>query len=104
MHGSMTLRAAVSALADRYRSLPESRLRRAAPAGLALARELSDAAQRSELPDRVPLSLPDEGAYATGDQLAVAGHDLAAALEAAGAEPEAYESALRRIAEVRAAV
>jgi hypothetical protein len=104
MHGSRTLRAEVAALADRYRSLPESRLRRAAPAGLALARELSGEAQRIELPQRAPLVMPDEGAYATGDQIAVAGHDLAAALEAAGAGTEAYEGALRRVAEVRAAL
>lgn len=104
MHGSRTLRAAVDALADRYRSLPYSRLSRAAGDGLALARELSAAAQRIELPGREPLLMPDEGVYATGDQLAVAGHDLAAALEASGAGPQAYDDALAKVAAVRARV
>ncbi|MDI5965254.1 hypothetical protein POF50_027060 [Streptomyces sp. SL13] len=101
MHGSLTLRAAVDALADRFRSLPYSRLRRVAGAGLELARELSVSAQRLELPQREPLLIPDEGVYAVGDQLAVAGHDLVAALEAAGVPQSAYDAVLDRVSAVR---
>jgi hypothetical protein len=83
------LDAAVDALGDRLRVLPESRLRRdAAAAGLALARELARRAQLLERPGRPPAELPDVGIYAVGDQLAVAGHDLAEALRAA---PEGQE-------------
>lgn len=76
---------AVDSLADRFRSMPQSRLLGAVPghasraaAALALARWLAGAAQAVEgLPVR---DFPDAGAFAVGDQLAVAGHDLAAAL------------------------
>ncbi|MGH3309171.1 MAG: hypothetical protein ACRDP3_01045 [Streptomyces sp.] len=69
---------AVRSLSDRLRTLPESALRRGAAAeGLALARELALRAQRLEFPGRVPRELPDAGLFAVGDQLAVAGHDLA---------------------------
>ncbi|RKN37366.1 hypothetical protein [Streptomyces hoynatensis] len=75
------LYAAVDAAADVLRGLPESALRRGAAArGLALARELALRAQRLEDPARPPRELPDAGAYAVGDQVAVAGHDLAHAL------------------------
>ncbi|WP_406202531.1 hypothetical protein OH807_24440 [Kitasatospora sp. NBC_01560] len=78
---------AVDALADRFRSMPQSRLLGAVPghpsraaAALALARWLAAAAQGAEGgPVR---EVPDAGAFAAGDQLAVAGHDLAAALAA----------------------
>ncbi|MEO3750318.1 hypothetical protein [Streptomyces sp. B6B3] len=85
-HEADALDAAVDALSDRLRVLPESRLRRdAAAAGLALARELSRRAQLLERPGRPPAELPDIGIYAVGDQVAVAGHDLAEALRAAPA-------------------
>jgi hypothetical protein len=78
------LHAAVDRLSDRLRALPESRLRRGpAEAALALARELADRARRLERPSRPPAELPEAGIYAVGDQLAVAGHDLAEALRAA---------------------
>ena len=75
------LHAAVDAVADELRALPESRLRRGAAArGLALARELAARAQRLEDPAGPVRELPDVGLYAVGDQVAVAGHDLAHAL------------------------
>ncbi|OEJ39384.1 hypothetical protein AR457_20940 [Streptomyces agglomeratus] len=76
------LTAAVDRFADRLRAAPQSRLQRGAAAeGLALARELSVRAQRIEEPGREPRIMPDAGAFAVADQLAVAGHDLAKALE-----------------------
>ncbi|GAA2455829.1 hypothetical protein [Streptomyces macrosporus] len=75
---------AVDRFADRLRALPQSALTRGAAAeGLALARELARRAQRVEFPGRAPRELPDAGVFAVGDQLAVAGHDLAEALRAA---------------------
>ncbi|MFD9792970.1 hypothetical protein ACFWXK_18685 [Streptomyces sp. NPDC059070] len=75
------LLAAVDRFADRLRAAPESRLRRGAAAeGLALARELSARAQRVEAPEREPRVMPDAGAFAVADQVAVAGRDLAEAL------------------------
>ncbi|MFE4651291.1 hypothetical protein [Streptomyces sp. NPDC056707] len=75
---------AVDRFADRLRAAPQSRLQRGAAAeGLATARELAVRAQRVEAPDREPRILPDVGMFAIGDQLAVAGRDLAMALEAA---------------------
>jgi hypothetical protein len=97
------LREAVDRLADRFRALPASRLARVAPAGLALARELSVLAQRLELPGREPVLMPDDGMYAIGDQLAVAGHDLAAALQAATGRHDRCDlrdAALGRVADV----
>lgn len=74
---------ALEPLTDRLRALPESVLRRGAAAeGLALARELARCAQRLEFHGRVPYELPDAGLFAVGDQLAVAGHDLAEILRA----------------------
>lgn len=67
-------------LADWYRSLPASRLRLHAADGLALARALADAAGRIEDPASPPRQLPPAGPFAVGDQIAVASHDLAAAL------------------------
>ncbi len=80
---------AVDLLADRFRAMPQSRLHAAAAdgqgaraaVGLALARELAAAAQLLEEGEAAsPRPFPDAGAFAVGDQLAVAGHDLAAAL------------------------
>ena len=76
---------AVDRLADRFRSMPQSRLLAAVPghlsrsgAALALARQLAAAALA--LDGAGPREFPDAGAFAAGDQLAVAGHELAAAL------------------------
>ncbi|WP_327680206.1 hypothetical protein [Kitasatospora sp. NBC_00458] len=82
-----TLAEAVDALADRFRSMPQSRLHGAVPghpsraaAALALARWMAAVAQAAEGgPVR---ELPEAGAFAVGDQLAVTGHDLVAALAA----------------------
>ncbi|ROQ68496.1 hypothetical protein EDD93_2964 [Streptomyces sp. 840.1] len=75
---------AVDRFADRLRAAPQSRLQRGAAAeGLAVARQLAVRAQRVEAPDREPRTMPDAGLFAIGDQLAVAGRDLAVALETA---------------------
>ncbi|MFF1920553.1 hypothetical protein ACFVW8_08240 [Streptomyces sp. NPDC058221] len=75
---------AVDRFADRLRAAPQSRLQRGAAAeGLAVARQLAVRAQRIEAPDREPRTMPDGGIFAIGDQLAVAGRDLAVALEKA---------------------
>ncbi|GGO88229.1 hypothetical protein [Wenjunlia tyrosinilytica] len=101
---------AVDRLADRLRALPQGRLLGDVPgfgsradAALALARGLADAAQRLEAPDREPVPLPDAGPFAVGDQVAVAGHDLAAAIAAPAGEwarvaaREVLEEALRNV-------
>jgi|SRR2546421_6683055 len=93
---------AVDDLAGRYRSLPQSRLRRAAAAGLALARELSAEAQRLEHPDHPPRMVPDDGMFVIGDQIAVSGHDLAAALAALPDRRDVRDRALRRVAQTAA--
>lgn len=73
------LDAAVQRVAGRLRSLPQRRLRAGAAAtGLELARWLTHQAQLLEFPDRAPFVLPDDGGSAVGDQLALAGHELAA--------------------------
>ncbi|ALU94235.1 MULTISPECIES: hypothetical protein [Streptomyces] len=75
---------AVDRFADRLRSAPQSRLQRGAAAeALAAARELAVRAQRLESPGAEPRELPHAGMFAVGDQLAVAGRDLAVALETA---------------------
>ncbi|MGW2089618.1 hypothetical protein [Streptomyces sp. NPDC001880] len=75
---------AVDRFADRLRAAPQSRLQRGAAAeGLATARELALRAQRIEAPGREPHVMPDAGIFSIGDQLAVAGRDLATALETA---------------------
>ncbi|MFI6651248.1 hypothetical protein ACIBI8_27040 [Streptomyces sp. NPDC050529] len=75
---------AVDRFADRLRAAPQSRLQRGAAAeGLAVARELAVRAQRVEAPGREPRIMPDAGIFAIGDQVAVAGRDLAVALEMA---------------------
>ncbi|MFD1832622.1 hypothetical protein ACFSJS_23685 [Streptomyces desertarenae] len=86
---------AVDRFADRLRAMPQSALVRGAAAeGLGLARELAGRAQRIEFPGRAPAELPDAGIFAVGDQLAVAGHDLAEALRTAGGAPGAGPKAL----------
>lgn len=92
------LTAAVERFADRLRAAPQSRLQQgAAEVALDLARELSSRAQGLEAaaagagdaegaagaaPAR---TMPDAGIFVVGDQLAVAGLDLAEALHAAAA-------------------
>ncbi len=94
------LEAAVERLADRFRSLPASRLRGVpAEAGLALARGLAEEAQRLEFPGHPPAVLPDHGAFVIGDQLSVAGHDLVMALYAQPGHRDVLERALDRVAE-----
>lgn len=58
--------------------MPQSRLTVLAPEGLALARRLAGWAQQLEgLPVR---ELPEVGVFAVGDQIALAAHELAAAV------------------------
>jgi hypothetical protein len=93
-----TLLRAVDRLSDRFRALPQSRLRGGvAEAGLALARELTAEAQQIEFPGREVRVVPDEGVFAVGDQIAVAGHDLAAALEPHPAYGERLDTAVQRV-------
>jgi hypothetical protein len=94
------VRTALDALSGRLRSLPQSRLRAGAAAeGLDLARFLAEAAQRLEFPGREPYRIPDDGVFAVGDQLAVAGHDLLRAAADAGPvrEAEVLGEALERV-------
>ncbi|MFE9795118.1 hypothetical protein ACFYRL_25675 [Streptomyces goshikiensis] len=84
------LTAVVERFADRLRAAPQSRLQRGAAAeALEAARELSVRAQRLEDPDGAagPRLMPEAGIFVVGDQLAVAGQDLAQALRAAAAGP-----------------
>jgi len=93
-----TLLHAVDRLAGRFRALPQSRLRGGvAEAGLALARELSAEAQQIEFPGCEVRLIPDEGVFVVGDQLAVAGHDLAAALEPHPGYTDRLDGAVRRV-------
>ncbi len=55
---------------------------------LELARELSLRAQRLEAPGEAPREVPDAGLFVVGDQVAVAGLDLAEALRAAALAPD----------------
>ncbi|GAA1974866.1 hypothetical protein [Kitasatospora viridis] len=103
---------AVDHLADRFRAMPQSRLLGAVPghrsraaAGLALARLLADRAQAwEEGPGAAPRELPDAGAFAVGDQIAVAGHDLAAALDGPAARAGNDEAATALLEEAIAAI
>ncbi|MFI6149049.1 hypothetical protein [Streptomyces sp. NPDC051109] len=87
------LTAAVERFADRLRAMPQSRLQQGAAAeALELARELSVRAQALEAPRNgagaAPArKMPDAGVFVVGDQVAVAGLDLAQALRAAAEEP-----------------
>ncbi|MDX3534032.1 hypothetical protein PV721_06575 [Streptomyces sp. MB09-01] len=83
------LTAVVERFADRLRAAPQSRLQQGAAAvALELARELSVRAQRLETPGRAARELPDAGIFVVGDQVAVAGLDLAEALRAAAGSPD----------------
>ncbi|GAA2146675.1 hypothetical protein GCM10009760_36660 [Kitasatospora kazusensis] len=82
MSEAKTLLDAVDRLADRFRAMPQSRLRGPVPgypsradAGLALARRLAGTALVAGGEPVRPF--PDAGPFAVGDQLAVAGHELA---------------------------
>lgn len=82
------LTAVVERFADRLRAMPQSRLQQGAAAeALQLARELSARAQRLESPSGAApaRTMPDAGVFVVGDQVAVAGADLAEALRAADA-------------------
>lgn len=99
MDDPQTLVTAVDRLADRFRSMPQSRLLGPVPgypsraaAVLALAGRL--AGRALELAGEPPREFPDAGPFAAGDQLAVAGRELAAV----AAAPMLTEAA----AEVRA--
>ncbi|MFC9298218.1 hypothetical protein ACFTWH_11605 [Streptomyces sp. NPDC057011] len=103
------LTAVVERFADRLRAAPQSRLQQgAAAAALELARELSARAQRLE--GVAVREMADAGLFVVGDQVAVAGLDLAEALRAVRAEDtatapsEMLDEAVRLVeqAEVRA--
>lgn len=80
------LTAAVERFADRLRAAPQSRLQQGAAAvALELARELSVRAQRLEGASGPVREMPDAGIFVVGDQVAVAGLDLAEALRGAAA-------------------
>ncbi|MFE2147612.1 hypothetical protein ACFXA3_38800 [Streptomyces sp. NPDC059456] len=116
------LTAAVERFADRLRAMPQSRLQQGAAArALELARELSVRAQALEAAQQgagaAPArNMPDAGVFVVGDQVAVAGTDLAEALratadaaaqgprETAKAPSEVLDEAVRLVeqAEVRA--
>ncbi len=82
MSDRTALHSAVDRLAGRLRSLPQRRLQAGAAAeGLELARWLAREAQVLEFPARAPHGLPDDGVFAVGDQLSVAGHELERALD-----------------------
>ncbi|WP_405011833.1 hypothetical protein [Kitasatospora sp. NBC_01539] len=95
---------AVERLADRFRSMPQSRLLAAVPghtsrAAAVLALVRGFAATALALEGEPPRTVPDAGAFAVGDQLAVAGYDLAAA---AGGRPEVLAEALAAVAAAEA--
>jgi hypothetical protein len=94
---------AADRLADRYRSLPQSRLHGAvAEDGLELARRLAAEAQSVESPGTPARLMPDEGIFAVGDQIAVAAHDLTTALRQCPRGPESaavLTAAVARVAE-----
>ncbi|MCB5166279.1 hypothetical protein LG634_15730 [Streptomyces bambusae] len=101
------LNAAVERFADRLRAAPQSRLQRGAAAeALALARELSARAQGLEgVPAGELREMPDAGIFVVGDQVQVAGQDLAEALRNAGtASPGMVDEAVVLVeqAEIRA--
>ncbi|MGP3632295.1 hypothetical protein ACTU45_02780 [Streptomyces sp. 24-1644] len=92
---------AVDRFADRLRSAPQSRLQRGAAAeALATARELAVRAQRIERPGLEPYVMQDAGVFSVGDQLAVAGRDLAVALVMA--PPVELDEAVRYVDEAAA--
>ncbi|WP_431680120.1 hypothetical protein [Kitasatospora sp. KL5] len=92
---------AVDRLADRFRSMSQSRLLGAVPghpsrAGAALALVRTLASTALELEGEPPREVPDAGAFAVGDQLSVTGHDL---VIAAQDRPEALAEALAAVLE-----
>ncbi|MGW7461553.1 hypothetical protein [Streptomyces sp. NPDC054797] len=98
------LTAVVERFADRLRAAPQSRLQQGAAAvALELARELSVRAQLLEgpagTPAGAPRQMPDEGIFVVGDQVAVAGLDLAEALRAAAAAPDGAKAPSRMLDE-----
>ncbi|MFF7443964.1 hypothetical protein [Streptomyces sp. NPDC008122] len=102
MRDTSELTAAVERFADRLRAAPQSRLRQGAAAeGLSLARELAVRAQRAEDPDREPRTMPEAGLFTVGDQLTVAGNDLAEILRTApaGSREEELDEAVRLVRE-----
>ncbi|WP_419995532.1 hypothetical protein [Streptomyces boninensis] len=107
VHDVTSLLTAVDQVASRLRALPQSRLRQGAAAeGLALARELGARAQRAEF-GAVRYEMPDAGEFAVGDQVAVAGIDLAEALRAAPSGEEAareLDEALRLLEQTAARI
>ncbi|MGW6940946.1 hypothetical protein ACWGF3_18370 [Streptomyces xanthophaeus] len=109
------LSAVVERFADWLRAAPQSRLQQgAAETALELARELSARAQRLEQgpeQDGPARRMPEAGLFVVGDQVAVAGLDLAEALrtappgtDATTAPSEVLDEAVRLVeqAEVRA--
>jgi hypothetical protein len=96
-----TLARDIDRLADRFRHLGESRLRAAAggrpsraAAGRELAQRLADLAAAVEAPPGtapVARRVPDDGPFAVGDQIAVTGHDLLAALAARPGDGRGHE-------------
>ncbi|MFI8104174.1 hypothetical protein [Streptomyces sp. NPDC086023] len=96
------LTTAVERFADRLRAAPQSRLQRGAAAeGLAVARQL--AARALELEGLEPRELPDAGIFVVGDQLSVAGRDLAEALRTAETAPSmVLDEAVRLVVEAEA--
>ncbi|WNI15822.1 hypothetical protein [Actinacidiphila sp. ITFR-21] len=100
------LHTAVERLAGRLRALPQRRLRAGAAAeGLELARWLARQAQLLEFPGREPYDMPDDGIFVVGDQLAVAGHELAAVADRDPGRAEGVlVEALRRLAVTAKAV
>ncbi|MER5207847.1 hypothetical protein [Streptomyces sp. NPDC002825] len=102
MRDTSELTAAVERFADRLRAAPQSRLKQGAAAeGLALARELAVRAQRAEDREREPRIMPDAGLFAVGDQLTVAGNDLAEILRTApaGSREGELDEAVRLVRE-----
>ncbi|WTJ79373.1 hypothetical protein OG335_16255 [Kitasatospora sp. NBC_01539] len=84
--------------------MPQSRLLAAVPghtsrAAAVLALVRGFAATALALEGEPPRTVPDAGAFAVGDQLAVAGYDLAAA---AGGRPEVLAEALAAVAAAEA--
>ncbi|WP_431044032.1 hypothetical protein ACQUSR_20465 [Streptomyces sp. P1-3] len=105
MNDVTPLLTAVDRLADRLRTLPQSALQRGGAAeALALARELARWAQEVEEPGRTPRTVPDAGLFAVGDQVAVAGHDLAEALRESAEDEGVLARALDRVAEAAAKI
>ncbi|MFI8504228.1 hypothetical protein ACIGFK_37845 [Streptomyces sp. NPDC085524] len=104
------LTAVVDRFADRLRAAPQSRLRQgAAEAALELARELSARAQTLEGATGAAVrEMPDEGLFVVGDQVAVAGADLAEALrgvpaqDGAKAPSEVLDEAVRLVEQAEA--